>query len=448
MRRASDFLYTKLYKLLKEQINTGMIKPGEFLMSEQELCNHYHMSRNSVRRALDELQKDNLVVKKPGLGTMVSPHLAARTGNKPVLRIAVPFPAYFVDYGLPTICEAFRRKYPAIDIHIIRLPSATYWESVRQAERMGSAPHVVLVSDGIFAEYSPAGNFVDLESSLGELKAVYGKIREAFRQEGKIIGAPITFTPLCLTYNPSLFEKHGVALPHEGWTANQFLDAAKQLTSVSNGIIDRFGFSLYPTLSRWLVFALQNGMRPGGINNRRIIAESLSDLQNWLHRERVATIYTDVWNMSNPYIYEKSAMSLTTLFEMSSWLDRGIGFTPQVASLPFGETKSTLMQANLLMIPEGNSEMELSLRFLETALESEVQQAFCDNTPFLSVKDEVNRAIRSSEYLRMINVGDGRVEHNYFVHELVDTAEQDESRIDLSLFWLGLEKAAHVANHF
>lgn len=448
MKRASDFLYIRLYKLLKNQIHTGMIKPGEFLLTEAELCKYYNMSRNSVRRALEELQKEGLIVKKAGLGTMVNPHNSASHSGKRQLRIAAPFPAYFADYGLPMIWESFREKHPAIDIKIISYPSATFWESVQQAESMGAGPHLVLVSDSVFAGLDKKNSFMNLESNLEELQEIYPKIRETFRSDGEIPAVPVTFTPICLTYNPDLFKQNHIPLPDSNWTADQFFDAAKRLTSVQDGKISRFGFSIHPTFSRWLVFALQNGMQPNHNRNRSIMTESLAYLQSLLHKERIATIYTDVWNMSNPYIYGKAAMSLTTLFEMSSWSDRGIGFAPQIASLPFGDTNSTVMQANLLMVPKSSSELDLSLLFLKTALETEVQRRICKNTPFLSVKYAVNNEEKTPDYLRALNIGNGLIELNYFVHELIDSANQEESRIDFSLFWLGLEEAANVAEHF
>lgn len=418
-------------------------------MSEQELCYHYKMSRNSVRRALDELQKEELVVKRPGLGTMVSTHLASRPSGNKVLRIAVPHPAYFVDYGLPSICEAFSRKYPDVDIHIVRMPAtSTFWESVRQAELLGTPPHILLVSDGLLASLTSFQDFLDLGPPLEETAHLYPRIRNAFHREDKLVALPITFTPVFMTFNSGMFEQSGIEFPQADWTTGQFVDAAMQLTTSSEGIINRFGFSLYPSFSRWLVLALQNGMKPNGADNRQIITETLAQLQNWLHRDRFATTYSHVWNMGNPYIYEKAAMSLTTMFEMSSWLDRGIQFTPEIAPLPFGGTKSTLMQTNMFMIPRNNPDLEWSIKFLEVALEDEVQKAFCEKLPFLSVKEKVNTKVKPAELLERINVAGPSINNNYFVHELVEYTEQDDSQLDLHLYWLGLEKAAQIANHF
>ncbi|WP_281287134.1 extracellular solute-binding protein [Paenibacillus hemerocallicola] len=449
MKRNGDFIYLKLYRLLREQIMNGLIKPGEFIMPESALCKQYGMSRKSVRRALDELLKEGMIAKRVGLGTFVPPDFSIPAADRKVLRILAPYPAFFVDSGLPYICDAFRRKHPGVDINVLSLPAARYWDSILQSERMGYNPHVVFCSDRIYRELEAESTFVDLEPLLGDaLSGVYPKIRNAFRREEGIAAAPITFTPVCLAYNPELFAAGDIPPPKPHWNVNDFMNAAESLTSAHDGKINRYGFSFFSSYNRWLVFALQNGMRPSGKNNKQIISGSLSVLQDWLNRRRISTVYHDNMNLANPFIHGKSAMTLTTLFEMSSWGDRELGFAPEIAPLPFGDTKSTLMQANFLMVPKANEEVELSMDFVKTALEAEVQKTICDRTPFLSVLEAVNLAVRSQAYLRTINVGNGLIDRNYFMHELIESADQAELRAEMSLFWLGLEDAETIAERF
>ncbi|MDF2724118.1 MAG: hypothetical protein K0Q59_3793, partial [Paenibacillus sp.] len=165
MRKASDFLYVRLYKTLKEQILTGLIKPGQYLLPENELSSYYRLGRNSVRKALDELHKEGLVVKRVGLGTMVPSDIAIEHGDKKIIRIVAPFPAYFVDNGLHRICDAFRQKYPHADIHVLGLPADTFVETLSKPDRIGFCPDIVLIGEGqlsiadrhdVFADLTPA----------------------------------------------------------------------------------------------------------------------------------------------------------------------------------------------------------------------------------------------------------------------------------------------------
>jgi GntR family transcriptional regulator len=66
--------FVPYYQQLK-QILTGDIQKrseGDLLPSESELCQAYSVSRTVVRQALDELERDGLVVKVKGKGTFVT----------------------------------------------------------------------------------------------------------------------------------------------------------------------------------------------------------------------------------------------------------------------------------------------------------------------------------------------------------------------------------------
>lgn len=450
MRRASDFLYVRLYKTLKEQILTGLIKPGQYLLPENELCKYYGLSRNSVRKALEELHKEGLVIKRVGLGTMVPADIAIQHDDKKIIRIVAPFPAYFVDNGLHMICDAFRQKYPHVDIHVLSLPTDTFVETLGMPDRMGFCPDIVLIGEGQLSIGEKPDVFINLAPAVDTaLNDMYPKLRRSFCPGEAITAVPITFSPTYLAYNPSLFVQAGIPVPSSNWNVDDFTDACERVTSITDGLIDRFGFSLFPALSRWPVFALQNGMRPDSEDNRPYVTKALNMLQDWLHRKRIATVYTDSRNLVNPFVYGKSAMTLTTLFEMSIWPERGIEFKPEIAPLPFGDTKSTLLQANLLLVPNQAADPGLSMEFVRMALQADVQRTLCETTPFLSVLQQVNNSTRSEAYLQAINIGGGLIENSFFLQELIDT-QMDHSDLmsEMSLFWLGLEDAHTIAERY
>lgn len=110
MRREKEFRYLKLANILREQILSGYIKPGEFLLSENELCKFYGLSRTSVRKSLDELLKEGLIVKKPGQGTMVSPDLEITEKQRRILRILAPSPSFLSITGCRSLSNVFCRN--------------------------------------------------------------------------------------------------------------------------------------------------------------------------------------------------------------------------------------------------------------------------------------------------------------------------------------------------
>lgn len=67
----ADPLYVEVAVDLREKIALGVWKPGDRLPPELELCETYHVSRITVRRALDELVRDHLIVRRRAKGTFV-----------------------------------------------------------------------------------------------------------------------------------------------------------------------------------------------------------------------------------------------------------------------------------------------------------------------------------------------------------------------------------------
>lgn len=65
-------LYQQLAQRLKEEIHAGRYKEGDKLPTELELCQLYAVSRNTVRGALEQLEKETLLLRQQGKGTFVS----------------------------------------------------------------------------------------------------------------------------------------------------------------------------------------------------------------------------------------------------------------------------------------------------------------------------------------------------------------------------------------
>ena len=57
---------------LAEQIRNGTLKPGERIMSEARLAEEYQVSRGTVRRALEQLKKAELIETRMGSGSYVA----------------------------------------------------------------------------------------------------------------------------------------------------------------------------------------------------------------------------------------------------------------------------------------------------------------------------------------------------------------------------------------
>lgn len=65
-------LYLQLKNILKSSIINGEFKQNEAIPSETQLAETHSITRTTVRRAISELEHDNLVRKEHGRGTFVS----------------------------------------------------------------------------------------------------------------------------------------------------------------------------------------------------------------------------------------------------------------------------------------------------------------------------------------------------------------------------------------
>jgi GntR family transcriptional regulator len=67
-------LYRQIKGLILQSLQSGEWKPGEAIPSEIELAARYRVSQGTVRKAIDEMAADNLVVRRQGRGTFVATH--------------------------------------------------------------------------------------------------------------------------------------------------------------------------------------------------------------------------------------------------------------------------------------------------------------------------------------------------------------------------------------
>ena len=67
-------LYQQIKGLILQSLQQGEWKPGEVIPSEFDLAARYKVSQGTVRKAVDELAAENLLVRRQGRGTFVGTH--------------------------------------------------------------------------------------------------------------------------------------------------------------------------------------------------------------------------------------------------------------------------------------------------------------------------------------------------------------------------------------
>jgi len=72
-------LYKQIKRLLLESLRRGEWKPATAIPSELELASRFQVSQGTVRKAIDELAAENLLVRRQGKGTYVATHHEPRS---------------------------------------------------------------------------------------------------------------------------------------------------------------------------------------------------------------------------------------------------------------------------------------------------------------------------------------------------------------------------------
>ena len=67
-------LYRQIKALILQGLEAGEWRPGEAIPSESELASRFSVSQGTVRKAVDEMAAENLLVRRQGKGTYVASH--------------------------------------------------------------------------------------------------------------------------------------------------------------------------------------------------------------------------------------------------------------------------------------------------------------------------------------------------------------------------------------
>jgi GntR family transcriptional regulator len=67
-------LHRQLFLVLHDEIDRGVIAPGDALPTEQTLCDQFGVSRITVRRALADLAEQGYIERRQGVGSFVRQH--------------------------------------------------------------------------------------------------------------------------------------------------------------------------------------------------------------------------------------------------------------------------------------------------------------------------------------------------------------------------------------
>ena len=113
-------LYQQIKGLILRGLQAGEWRPGEAIPSEIDLAARYKVSQGTVRKAIDELAAENLLMRRQGKGTFVSTHAEERVQYR-FLRLTPDLPIQ-QEPSQREFLDCRRLKAPADVAKVLNLP--------------------------------------------------------------------------------------------------------------------------------------------------------------------------------------------------------------------------------------------------------------------------------------------------------------------------------------
>ena len=162
-------LYRQIRGLITRSLESGEWGPGDVIPSESELAIRFGVSQGTVRKAIDEMAAENLLVRRQGKGTFVATHNDPRSFFR-FLRLAANEGELQASKSIPLEC--WRAKAGPDVARTLALEPGAPIIIVRRLLRFGNEP-------AVFDEiYLPGELFPDL--SLDILKSGVSSLYSLF----------------------------------------------------------------------------------------------------------------------------------------------------------------------------------------------------------------------------------------------------------------------------
>ena len=136
-------LYQQIKILILQGLQAGEWKPGEAIPSEMELAARFRVSQGTVRKAIDELAAENLVVRRQGKGTFVATHSEQHVQYRFLKLMPDSGDLSAEGPAQRTILECKRLRAPADVARALALRSGDAVVQVRRILSFGGVPTIL-----------------------------------------------------------------------------------------------------------------------------------------------------------------------------------------------------------------------------------------------------------------------------------------------------------------
>lgn len=296
-------------------------------------------------------------------------------------------------FGTPEELEAYRDVADAFEEEnpdvAVRLAAAADRSDLATRLSTGFAtgepPDLFLTNYRTYGQYAARGALEPVQDRLDASEVLaeedlYEEALAAFRQDGELVCLPQNISSLVVYFNEDLFADAGVAPPEAGWTWDDMVAAANELTvedEDGDGQKERHGLGVEPSFIRLAPFVWSNGgeifdddERPTRITmDDPASLRALSDFMDlwWVHD--VVPSELEYESEDNESRFANGRMAMVMGSRRSVPFFRTItDFSWDVAPLPIHDEAATILHSDAYCIPADAEHADEAWRFVEFAV--------------------------------------------------------------------------------
>ncbi|WP_210367552.1 extracellular solute-binding protein [Bacillus sp. REN3] len=372
----------KMVSTIRQQILKGDIKIGEYLPSELLLAEQFGLSKNSVRKGLEELVAEGLIVKKSRIGNMV---VSTQPFDQIILRVGY-YPTLIKDAQFQELIRKFEVENPNIKVQTIALPYDHYQQTVFDFFH-NDMIDVVTINFKDFKDFDQLHDSVFEEMDWDEDS--YSFLQHPFKKHEKsnqVYVRPFVFSPIVLCYNKDHFDASNLPYPDSGWKWTEALEIASRLMA-DHEDDKACGLYFHPlSMNRWPIFMLQNRVEFDR-NEQGDISFPVDELMqsvNFIRRtfDEQGTMNTFLSDSDRDaekiFLEQKASMIMASYFSLNEIRKHSIQY--DIAPLPYMKDPGTLLLIIGLAINKYSSKKNAALKFVGFIGSETAQEVIRTNT--------------------------------------------------------------------
>lgn len=370
--------YDQFISSLRLQITEGQLPVGEFLPSELTLAERYDLSKNSVRRGLEQLVREGMIIKKPRVGTIV----AANKPFEPMTLKLGYYPSMQNEAALQVLISNFEKKHPMIKVQTIILPYDHYGQTVNGFFQ-NDMVDVVTINYNDFHELEP--HHQEMFEPLPVTEDIYPFLNKGFTSREQYV-RPFLFSPIILCYNVKHFKEHGLSFPDSGWEWDDALAAGEHLMA-SDPDAKRCGFYFHPlSLNRWPIFLLQNQVYFTWDEQGKVMFDhdrfvtSIRRFKHVVEQQKAGVNYLSDSDQDSEALFKagKASMIMCSYFSLNQMIDSDLEY--DIAPLPYSEDARTMLLMIGLAVNKHSNKVEAAKLLVNFLGSEDCQEEIRKNT--------------------------------------------------------------------